>query len=332
MIGFAAPLWLLLLPVALLPVWLARRGGAGSIRHARVDVLGGATRRGARWIGAAPEWLRALTLLLLVLALSRPGRVQALPQHDAEAAPVVVALDVSSSMLARDLGPETRLEVARRVLADFLRMRGAQPLGLVAFAGEAVTLVPVTTHQPVLQSALRTLRVGIVEDGTAIGEGLAVALNRLRTLPAGDKAVVLLSDGRNNRGGVDPREAAEAARLLGIRVYTIGIGSLQAAAAEPPAAGRPARAPVEDAAEAEAGLDEALLRDLAQRTGGRFFRADDAAALRQAYAEIDRLEGTPPPPPQRGVRRPWTGTLLLLAALFLLAERALLASRWGRVP
>jgi Ca-activated chloride channel family protein len=198
---------------------------------------------------------------------------------------IVLALDLSSSMLAEDFAPHNRLDVAKQTAIEFTRARHSDRIGLVAFAGEALTQVPLTTDYQVLEQAIQNLRIGILNDGTAIGTGLATAANRLRRSPDRTRVIVLLTDGVNNQGTVDPRTAGGAVAALGIRVYTIGVGT-QGEAPVPTGQGlqglRYQTMPVE--------IDEALLTDVARMTGGRYYRATDRQSLRNVFAEIDRLE------------------------------------------
>ena len=230
-------------------------------------------------------------------------------------------------MLAQDFLPRDRLEVAKTTLARFVESREGDPMGLVGFAAEALTLVPTTTHLPFLLTALDALQVGLLEDGTAIGDGLAAAVNRLRQAEPGSAVIVLLSDGENNRGTVDPLAAADAAAVLGIQVFTVGVGSDGVA-----------RVPVGSApegfryAEIQVGLDEELLREIAGRTGGAYFRATDSAALEQIYAEIDRLVPSVVEVTRTVEQTEWSALLLLIGGMLLVLEWAARSSRWGAVP
>jgi Ca-activated chloride channel family protein len=201
---------------------------------------------------------------------------------------IVLAVDISSSMLAEDFAPQNRLDVARQTAVEFVRARTSDRIGVVAFAGQALTQVPITTDYDILERALLDLRVGLVEDGTAIGTAIATASNRLRRAPGKSRVVVLLTDGVNNRGTVDPRTAAQAAQALGIRIHAIGVGT-EGEAPVPTGEGlqgmRYQTLPVE--------IDEPLLTEIATSTGGRYFRATDRESLRGVFREIDRLEKTP---------------------------------------
>ncbi|HET8656532.1 MAG TPA: VWA domain-containing protein [Longimicrobiaceae bacterium] len=317
------PLWLAGIPVVLLLAVLAARRSP-AVPLPRAERL---TERAVGWLGRAPGLLRLLALVLLLVALARPRTPGAVVEEHTNGVPIVVAIDVSSSMLAEDFPPQNRLAAAKRTVGDFVAQRPDDPIGLVALAGEALTVVPVTTYHPVLLAALRDLRVGLLEDGTAIGDGLAIAVNRLREVPAHDRVVILMSDGENNRGSIEPLQAAQAAAAFGIQVYTIGVGSRGVA-----------RVPVERGpnglryAQLPVGLDEQLLRSIARTTGGRYFRATDPATLRQIYAEIGRLVKSPVETRRRVLYTEWYLPVLALAAAALVLEWLLRGSRWGVVP
>jgi Ca-activated chloride channel family protein len=323
---WAAPLWLWLLPAVPLLAWLLRRQGGASVAYPRTAMLA-ALRPGRRWLASAPDLLRLLALTALILALARPRTPGAAIQEKGEGIPIVIALDISSSMLAEDFRPRNRLTVAKQNIGRFIEGRPGDPIGLVAFAAQAITLVPITTYDPVLVGALRTLQVGLLEDGTAIGDGLAIAVNRLRQVPGRSKVIILMSDGESNRGDIDPAVAAQAAATYGIRVYTIGVGS-EGVARVPVARGPNgityAQLPV--------GIDERLLRQIATTTGGTYFRATDPRALAQVYARIDQMVKAPLSTRRRVQYSEWYHPLLLLAALLLIGEWGLRGSRWGVVP
>ena len=223
--SFGRPLVLVLL--AALPLWwwwrarrLSRLAGAPM---SDVRPAAGPTER--LWVARLPLSLRSVCLGAWIIAAAGPRLGTARAERHSEGISIVLALDVSSSMLAEDFAPMNRLDVARRTAIDFVRMRTADRIGLVAFSGQALTQVPITTDYPVLEEAIRRLRVGLLEDGTAIGTGIATAANRLRRVQEKSKVIVLLTDGENNRGTVDPRTAAQAALTFGIRIYTIGVGT-----------------------------------------------------------------------------------------------------------
>ena len=320
-----APAWLWLLVA--LPAYgylLLRRRGPG-VAFPRGAAFGARSRD--RWIASIPDLLRVATLALLVVAVARPRTPGRTVEESGQGVPMVIALDVSSSMLAEDFRPRNRLTVAKQNIARFVSAREDDPIGLVAFAAEAITLVPITRYDAVLTRALGVLQVGLLEDGTAIGDGLAVAVNRLRRVQGESRVVILMSDGESNRGEVDPVDAARAAAALGVRVYTIGVGSQGTA-----------RVPIArtDAGiqygEVAVGLDESLLTRIAEITGGVYFRASDPSALAQVYARIDQLVKSEVETTRRVRYTEWYLPVLLLAAALLVAEWFLRGSRWGAMP
>jgi Ca-activated chloride channel family protein len=285
-VSFARP-WLLLL-LLLLPLWwlLRRRGAVPAARYSDVSLPAAASRR--RWWVVLPPLLRGLALAALTIAAAGPRIGGDTVEIKQEGIGIVIAIDISSSMLAEDFAPSNRLEVAKRQAVGFVRGRTADRIGLVAFAGEALTQVPATLDYPVIEQAVMDLKIGSLEDGTAIGSGLATAVNRLRRVPDKSKVILLLTDGENNKGLIDPRTAAATAAAFGIKVYTIGVGTIGEA---PIPTGRglggfryellPVR------------IDEPLLQEIAQKTGGRYFRAKDSEALSRIFRQIDALEKTP---------------------------------------
>jgi len=286
-IDFASPFVLLLL--LLIPMWwLWRRGRrAPAIVFSRADVLSRG-RRGGAFTRRLLGMLRILLLAGLIVALARPRSGAHTENVDSEGINIVVAIDLSSSMLSEDFQPQNRLEVAKDKVKQFILGRHSDRIGLVAFAGEALTQVPLTVDYPVLLAAVDNLQAGQLEDGTAIGTAIATAANRLRSAPGHSRVLILLTDGENNRGAIDPRTAAQAAAAVGVKIYTIGVGTIGMA---PVPVGRGLMGmryeyrPVE--------IDEGLLRDVATSTGGRYFRAVDAAALQRIYQQIDQLEQEP---------------------------------------
>jgi len=287
-VTFARPVLLVLL--LLLPLWWWRRARLRPVaaRFSDLRAVEGVAR-GRRWMGELPAALRSLAVGAWIFAAAGPQGGADTIQVTSEGIAVVLAVDVSSSMLAEDFAPSNRLDVARERSVAFVRGRQYDRIGLVAFAGEALTRVPITTDYAVLEQSILDLRIGELDDGTAIGTAIAIAANRLRYAEGASKVVVLLTDGENNRGRVDPRTAAVAAKEFGIRIYTIGVGT-QGEARLPIGRGpggqlRYQTMPVR--------LDEPLLRDVAENTGGRYFRATDAAALTRIFEQIDQLEKAP---------------------------------------
>jgi len=322
---FATPEALLLLVAVPLYLWLVRKG-VQRLPFPRAEELS-ENRRGDRWLAAVPDTLRVLALAALVLAIAGPASAGSVVEERGEGVPIVLAIDVSSSMLAQDFRPRDRLDVAKSTIATFVAGRPNDPIGLVAFAADALTLVPTTTNRIVILSSLESLQVGMLEDGTAVGDGLATSINRLRVPDRTDGVVVLLSDGESNRGTIDALSAADAARALGIRVFTVGVGS--DGVAPVPIGSAPAGF---EYAELPVGLDEELLREIATRTGGEYFRATDADALARIYGEIDRLVPSVVETTTYARMTEWAAVLLILAGLGLASEWAIRASRWGVLP
>jgi Ca-activated chloride channel family protein len=286
-IQFAQPLWLLLL--LLLPVWwlLARRRRPAAIVFSRVPVLARGPRAG-RGISKTLAVLRNLALVAGIVALARPRSGARAETSTSEGINMVIAFDISSSMLAMDFQPQNRLEVARAKIKQFVQSRSSDRIGIVAFSGEALTQVPLTTDYPVVQSALDNLQPGQLEDGTAIGTAIATAANRLKDAPGKSRVLIVLTDGVNNRGAIDPRTAAKAAAQFGIKIYGIGVGTEGMA---PVPVGRGLFGLRYEMQKVE--IDDALLTDISTATGGRYFRARDPAALQAITEQINALERTP---------------------------------------
>jgi Ca-activated chloride channel family protein len=253
------------------------------------DVTAARSGKRRRWLAELPLGLRSLALGAWVVAAAGPRAGPTSSEIRSEGIAIVLAVDVSSSMLAEDFLPSNRLDVAKEQSIAFVDGRRFDRIGLVAFAGEALTRVPITVDYDVLREAVRTIRVGELDDGTAIGTAIATAANRLRRAPGASKVIVLLTDGENTRGILDPRTAAEAAATFGIRIYTIGVGT-EGEARIP--LGRGAQGQVRYQT-LPVRLDEPLLQDIAETTGGRYFRATDPEALSRIFGQIDRLEKTP---------------------------------------
>ena len=326
--GFAQPWALLLLPVLALVAY-ALRGREQALVHSRTGALARLSGQGTRVLARLPAWLRIGSLVALVFALAGPRTGAAVVDVDAEGIAIALALDISSSMLAEDFAPDNRLTVAKRQVRDFIRGREFDRIGLVAFAGEALTQVPITIDYDVLYQSLEQLQAGtgMLEDGTAIGTAIATAANRLRRAPGESRVMILMTDGENNRGEIDPRTAAQAAAALDIRIYTIGVGS-EGVAPIPVATGpfgvQYANLPV--------SIDDELLTEIADITGGRYFRATNPEALDSVYQQIDQLETTSVEVSRYVSYTPHYLPFLALAALLLLAEWSMRASRFGRVP
>ena len=287
---FASPhyLWLLTLlaPMTAYYVWRTMQGGA-AIRISTVAGVLHAPKTVRHYLRHLPFALRAAAFALLVVALARPQDVEQNVRTNTEGIDIMLAIDVSGSMLARDFKPD-RITAAKEVAGSFIADRYGDRIGLVAFAGEAFTQSPLTTDQSTLQTLLARIRSGLIDDsGTAIGNGLATAINRLRESEAKSKVIILLTDGVNNRGQIAPMTAAEIARAQGIRVYTIGVGTEGTA---PYPAVDIYGQPTGDVVMAKVEIDEKTLGAMADLTGGKYFRATDNAKLKAIYDEINQLE------------------------------------------
>ena len=282
---FASPyyLWLLsaLVPMIAYYVWRTLQGGA-SIQISSVEGVVRAPKTVRYWLRHLPFALRLAALALLIVALARPQDVERLSRTNTEGIDIMLAIDVSGSMLARDFRPD-RITAAKEVAGSFIADRYGDRIGLVAFAGEAFTQSPLTTDQ----TLLARIRSGLIEDGTAIGNGLATAINRLRESEAKSKVIILLTDGVNNRGEIAPQTAAEIAKAQGIRVYTIGVGTEGMA---PYPAVDIYGTPTGGTVMAKVEIDEKTLRSIAEQTGGQYFRATDKAKLKAIYDQINQLE------------------------------------------
>jgi Ca-activated chloride channel family protein len=286
--------WLLLL-LGLLPLllpWGRRPERQASVRYPTLAILKSLAPGGAGRRRAILGVLRAVALVLIVVALARPQLGTALTRVHREGVDIVLAVDLSGSMLAEDftLGSEraSRVDVVKSVVKDFIAARPEDRIGLVLFAARPYTQCPLTLDHGWLMQNLDRAKVGMIEDGTAIGSAIATAVNRLRSSTAKTKFVVLLTDGQNNAGRITPQTAADAAAALGIKVYTVGAGTR--GVAPYPARdlfGNKVYRPM------QVDIDEDTLKKIASTTHARYFRATDTASLRQIYQEIDRSEKTP---------------------------------------
>ena len=290
---FEEPLWLwaaLLGPLALLAALLRERRGLRAIAfpglsRARLARAGWRTR-----LRHLPLVLAALGLSVAALAQARPQRGSLREDVTTQGVDIVVALDVSGSMAAEDFQPRNRLEVAKQVVADFVERRVHDRIGLVAFAGKSLTKVPPTTDTAVLLRQLDDVKLDMLPDGTAIGSGLATALTRLRRSKAASRLIVLVTDGANNAGEIDPATATDLARAMEVRVYTVLVGR-GGEVPMPVKLRNPLTGEVfTKTMRVEVQIDEGLLQRIATQTGGEFFRATDSASLRTIFDRIDRLE------------------------------------------
>ena len=280
-------LWLLAIPVLATALYVFR-ALTGRIPHLRVSVAEPWLRKPAvagAVLSHVPFALTVCAMALLVVAIARPRSSSQVEKIDTEGIDIVLAMDVSTSMLARDFTPD-RISAAKDIGIEFISQRPSDRMGIVVFAGESYTQCPLTTDRATLINLMKEVDCGIIEDGTAIGNGLATAVARLKDSDAKSKVVILLTDGVNNTGEISPQMAAEIAKTYGIRVYTIGVGSK----GEAPY-------PVFTAngtqyVNMKVDIDEKMLTEIAGTTNANYFRATSTSGLRDVYEEIDKLEKT----------------------------------------
>jgi len=317
---FASTYFLLLLcviPVLLYRYFNGRKVKVGSIRFSDLGTV-----KKIRWsIG------RERQVALLILAMARPQAGEKGEEILTEGVDIILGLDVSSSMKAEDFKPKNRLHVAKGVVADFVKGRKNDRLGMVVFAAKSFTQCPLTLDYGILLNFLDQIDIGMIEDGTAIGMALATCVNRLRDSEAKSKVVILLTDGINNRGEIDPITAAKAAKAIGVKIYTIGAGKQGSAlypVDDPIFGQRYVRMPVE--------IDEETLREIARLTGGRYYRATDGKALAAIYEEIGEMEKTEIKT-REYIRYTELFWFFLLPAMILLGGEIVLANtRFRKIP
>ena len=282
---YPALLWLLAVPVLMAAHYIYMER-AGRRPHMRVSTA-------VPWLAGGvslmvivrhiPMVLRIFALVMIVIALARPRSSEEFSKIDTEGIDIALAMDVSTSMLARDLTPD-RISASKDIAIEFISQRPSDRMGIVVFAGESFTQCPLTTDRATLINLMKEVQTGVIEDGTAIGNGLATAVARLKDSDAKSRVVILLTDGVNNSGEVSPQMAAEIAKTYGIRVYTIGVGKEGEA---PYPVMTPWGVQVQNM---KVEIDEALLKEIAESTGGRYFRATDNTKLAEIYGEINKME------------------------------------------
>ena len=263
-----------------------------------------------------PFVLRVLAMSLIVVAIARPRSSEVIEKIDAEGIDIVLAMDVSTSMLARDFTPD-RISASKDIAIEFIAQRPTDRMGIVVFAGESYTQCPLTTDRAALINMMKEVETGLIDDGTAIGNGLATAIARMKDSDAKSRVVILLTDGVNNSGEVSPQMAVEIAKTYGIRVYTIGVG-------------REGMAPYPvmtpwgvEVRNLEVEIDEDLLKQIADETGGRYFRANDNTKLAEIYDEINQMEKARTTVDSFPIYKELFGKYALLALLLILAELVL---------
>ena len=308
-------LWLLLVPVLLSALYLYRElsGRTPHLRESTVTPWREGGRSALSVLRHAPFLLRTVALCLIVVAIARPRSSSEVEKIDTEGIDIVLAMDVSTSMLARDFQPD-RISAAKDIAIEFIAQRPSDRMGIVVFAGESYTQCPLTTDRSTLINLMKEVQTDLIEDGTAIGNGLATAVARMMDSDAKSRVVILLTDGVNNMGEVSPESAAGIAKTYGIRVYTIGVGANGTAP-------YPVMTPwgVEER-QVEVEIDEDLLQQIADATGGRYFRATDNTKLSQIYSEINKMEKARTTVDSFPVYKELFGSYALAALVCLLLE------------
>ena len=288
-ITFAYPwcFWLLLL-IPLMIYWFVKQGRRqqGALQVSSIQGLKGLPVSWKARMRPVLLVLRILAYAALVTALARPQTSNTSENIDSEGIDIVLSIDISGSMLAEDLQPN-RLEAAKKVAADFVEKRISDRIGLVIFSGESFTQCPITTDHAVLTNQIMQIKSGMLQDGTAIGMGLATSVDRLRSSKAKSKVIILLTDGVNNTGLVDPLTALEIAKAFKIRVYTIGVGTYGKAPFPMTMPDGSIQMQMQDVQ-----IDEPLMKKISSETGGKYFRATNTTGLAKVYTEIDNLEKT----------------------------------------
>ena len=278
-------LWLLIVPGLLILhyIWLEL---AGRHPHLRVSTSVPWLVKRTPFMAVlrhVPFVLRIFALVMIVIAIARPRSAEQMEKIDTEGIDIVLAMDVSTSMLARDLTPD-RISASKDIAIEFISQRPSDRMGIVVFAGESFTQCPLTTDRATLINLMKEVQTDLIEDGTAIGNGLATAVARMKDSDAKSRVVILLTDGVNNRGEISPQMAAEIAKTYGVRVYTIGVGKEGMA---PYPVMTPWGVEVQNV---KVEIDEKLLSEIAESTGGRYFRATDNTKLAEIYSEINKME------------------------------------------
>jgi Ca-activated chloride channel family protein len=277
-------LWLelILIPLVLWHIWKEKKGSAPALVYSGISQFAVAGKF-RRYLMHLPFVFRMLAIAMIIVAIARPRSSESFEKTDTEGIDIVLTLDVSTSMLARDFTPD-RINAAKDIAIEFISQRPNDRMGIVVFAGESFTQCPLTTDRATLINLMKDIETGLIEDGTAIGNGLATAVARLKDSKAKSRVIILLTDGVNNRGEISPLTASEIAKTFGIRVYTIGVGAMGMAP-------YPVMTPFGvDIQQVEVQIDEPLLQKIAEDTGGKYFRATDNTKLLEIYGEINKME------------------------------------------
>mgnify|MGYP001205353059 CR=1 FL=1 len=327
-VKFANPevLWLLLIiPFMVYWYWKKNKKITPDLKYSSISMLKGASKTLRERLAHIPYFLRLLAIALLIIAIARPQNFRSGENIYTEGIDIAMVLDISSSMLAEDFRPN-RLEAAKQVIDEFIQGRVTDKIGLVIFSRESFTQCPLTTDHAVLVNLFKAVKYGMIEDGTAIGLGLANAVNRIKESKAKSKVIILLTDGSNNRGDIAPITAAEIARTFGIRVYAIGVGSYGQV-------NIPVQTPMGTQYQLmDSEFDEESLKEIAAMTGGNYFRATDNNKLRSIYQEIDQMEKTKINVKEYSKKNEDYYLFALAALLLLIAELILRNSVLRKIP
>lgn len=325
---FSEPYWFLLL--LLIPLWiffLRKREGKTGIGFSSTRLMEKIERDYfGRFLELLPLLLRVGAFVLFVMALARPYPAQSQLPKSMDGLDIMLAIDTSGSMRAQDFVIDgkrpTRIEVIKKVIGDFIEERTNDRIGLVVFGTEAFTQAPLTFDHDVLREFLDSVEIGVAGEATAIGDGIAVATNRLKDIPAKGKIIILLTDGANNSGRIDPLSAADAARALGIRIYTIGVGG-------------EGQIPIMQNGMVqymEVDIDEPMMEKISEMSGAKYFRAKDTDSLKNVYKAIDQLEKNKTEAKVFRNRNEQYHLFLWAALALLLLEQLLGLTRWRRIP
>ena len=308
-------LWLLVIP-ALLVLHYIYLELAGRHPHMRVSTSVPWTLKRSPFMSVmrhVPFVLRIFALSMVIVAIARPRSSEQMERVDTEGIDIILAMDVSTSMLARDLTPD-RINASKDIAIEFISQRPSDRMGIVVFAGESFTQCPLTTDRATLINLMKEVQTDIIEDGTAIGNGLATAVARMKDSDAKSRVVILLTDGVNNRGEISPQMAAEIAKTYGVRVYTIGVGKEGMA---PYPVMTPWGVEIQNV---KVEIDEALLSEIGESTGGRYFRATDNTKLAEIYSEINKMEKARTTIDSFPIYKELFGAYALMALLALMLE------------
>ena len=332
--SFAHPYLLLLLLALPLLAWLKGRTGLGvAFLYSSVDLVRPVAGLHRSRAGRILSSLRWLALALFIVAMAQPRLIKGESRIKASGIDIVTAIDLSSSMLSEDFEMDrhsiNRIDIAKKVLSEFIDNRPDDRIGLVAFAKRAYIASPLTLDHDYLQQNLSRVRIGLIEDSTAIGDALVTAVNRLRDLKSKSRIVILMTDGQNNAGKIQPLTAAEVAQAMGVKVYTIGVG-IRGKAPYPtginPFTGEKMYQSI------DVDIDEDTLTKIADKTHGKYFRADKTETLRQIYAEIDRLEKTEADVKKYQQYDELFGWVIIAGLFVFLLEVALSQTVWRKLP